>query len=206
MPNFAMTTRRLSRKGLQASLLALSLNFIAVSPAAAQSAQNLRFQEIKIKNFGQMDERFFRGAQPKERDYKSLAALGIKTIIDLQDDPTSYEKSAALAAGMRYVNIPMSSTSRPREDQIDQFLKLVNDPATGRFFVHCAGGRHRTGVMGAVYRMSHDAWDFDRAYKEMKDYDFYTRFGHGSLKDYVQDYYGHQRSIEVSTGHSSSNH
>lgn len=206
MLNTAMTTRRLSRKGLQASLLALSLNFIAVSPVAAQSAQNLRFQEIKIKNFGQMDEHFFRGAQPKERDYKSLAALGIKTIIDLQDDPTIYEKSAALAAGMRYVNIPMSSTSRPREDQIEQFLKLVNDPATGRFFVHCAGGRHRTGVMGAVYRMSHDGWDFDRAYKEMKDYDFYTRFGHGSLKDYVQDYYGHQRSIEVSTGHSSSNH
>ena len=29
---------------------------------------------IKIKNFGQMDERFYRGAQPKEKDYKDLAA------------------------------------------------------------------------------------------------------------------------------------
>lgn len=200
-----MTTRRLSRKDLQAALLALSINLIAVAPVAAKSAQNLRFQEIKIKNFGQMDERFFRGAQPKEADYKDLAALGIKTVIDLQDDPTSYEKRAAEAAGMRYVNIPMSSTSRPREEQIDQFLKFANDPATGQFFVHCAGGRHRTGVMGAVYRMNHDGWDFDRAYKEMKDYDFYTRWGHGSLKDYVQDYYGHLRSIEVSNGHSSSN-
>lgn len=182
----------------------LAINLIAAAPAAARSAKNLKFQDIKIKNFGQMDERFFRGAQPKEGDYKDLAALGIKTIIDLQDDPTSYEKQAAEAAGMRYVNIPMSSTSRPREEQIEHFLKLANDPATGSFFVHCAGGRHRTGVMGAVYRMSHDGWDFDRAYQEMKDYDFYTRFGHGSLKDYVQDYDVHQRSIEVSTGHSSS--
>jgi len=196
----------LTRKALQTALFVLSINFIALAPAAAQTAQNLKFEGIRIKNFGQMDERFFRGAQPKQEDYKSLAALGIKTIIDLQDDPTSYEKSAAAAAGMQYVNIPMSSTAPPREDQVEQFLKLANDPATGRFFVHCAGGRHRTGVMGAVYRMSHDGWDFDQAYKEMKDYDFYTRFGHASLKDYVQDYYGHQRSIVVSTGHSSSSH
>jgi hypothetical protein len=25
----------------------------------------------------------------------------------------------------------------------------------------------------------------------MKNYDFYTRWGHGALKDFVQDYYGH---------------
>ena len=38
------------------------------------------FASIKIKNFGQMDERFYRGAQPKETDYKDLAALGVKTV------------------------------------------------------------------------------------------------------------------------------
>lgn len=193
---------RLRRTALRASLLAFSISAFAYAPALAKSKD---FPNIQIKNFGRMDERFFRGAQPKAEDYKDLAALGIKTIIDLRDDPTSYEKGDAEAAGMRYVNIPMSSTSRPREDQIDQFLKLVNDPATGRFYVHCAGGRHRTGVMGAVYRMNQDGWDFDRAYKEMKDYDFYTRWGHGSLKDYVQDYYGQLKTIETSTGHSSPN-
>jgi protein tyrosine/serine phosphatase len=151
-----------------------------------------------------MNERFFRGAQPDEKDFKSLAALGIKTIINLRDDPASYEKRDAEAAGMRYVNIPMSDSNRPRDEQIDQFLKLANDPATGRFFVHCAGGRHRTGVMGAVYRMTHDGWKFDQAYKEMQNYDFYTRFGHGALKDYVQDFSGHVKPINVSTGNDSS--
>lgn len=197
---------RLSRRSLQAALLALSINLIGVAPAVAKSANNLKFQSIRVKNFGQMDDRFFRGAQPTEADFKSLAALGINTIIDLQDEPASYEKRAAEAAGMRYVNIPMSSTSRPRQEQIEQFLKLANDQTTGRFFVHCAGGRHRTGVMGAVYRIAHDGWDFDRAYKEMKEYDFYTRWGHGSLKDYVQDYSGQSRTIEVRSGASSSNH
>jgi protein tyrosine/serine phosphatase len=198
-----MTTRRLSRRGPQAVLLALSINLICAAQVAAQPQDNLKFRDIKIKNFGQMDERFFRGAQPNEEDFKALAALGINTIIDLQDESTTYEKPAAEAAGLRYVNIPMSSISRPRDEQVEQFLKLANDPATGRFFVHCAGGRHRTGVMGAVYRIQH-GWDFDKVYKEMKAYDYYSRWGHGSLKDYVQDYSQHSRAIEVSTGSSSS--
>src|SRR5689334_9403055 len=39
------------------------------------------FPQITIKNFGQMDTHFYRGAQPRPEDYKALAALGIKTII-----------------------------------------------------------------------------------------------------------------------------
>jgi protein tyrosine/serine phosphatase len=83
----------------------------------------------------------------------------------------------------------MSDTRYPAEDQIQQFLKIATDPSTGTFYVHCAGGRHRTGVAGAVYRMTVDGWDYDRAYKEMKGYDFYTRWGHGAMKDFVADYW-----------------
>lgn len=198
-----MKPRKLTRRSLQAGLLALAVNLIAPAPALAQSAH--RFPNITVKNFGQLDERFYRGALPKEGDFKDLAALGIKTVIDLQDEPASYEKRAAEAAGMRYVHIPMSDSKPPREEQIEQFLKLANDPATGSFFVHCLGGRHRTGVAGAVYRMSKYGWDFDQAYKEMKDFDFYTRWGHGALKDYVKVYAGNLKSIEVSAGHSSIN-
>ena len=166
--------------------LGLVLTIAAVSLAKAHS--DPAFSSIKIRNFGQMDERFYRGAQPKEEDYKDLASLGIKTIIDLRDDPTSYERRAAEAQGMRYVNIPMSDSSYPKEDQIQAFLKVVNDPATGKFFAHCAGGRHRTGVVGAVYRFTVNHWSYDQAYAEMKEYDFYTSWGHGDMKKYVQDY------------------
>jgi len=150
--------------------------------------------QTQIKNFGQMDERFFRGGQPKEADYKDLAALGINTVIDLRDDPESYEQRDVEALGMHYVNIPMSDKSYPRTEQIDAFLQLANNPATGKFYVHCAGGRHRTGVMGAVYRFNHNKWNYDQVYAEMKQYDFYTRFGHGAMKKYVEDYWQHLQS------------
>src|SRR5216683_5499572 len=156
--------------------------------AVAKGHSDPAFSNIHIRNFGKMDDRFYRGAQPDESDYKDLKALGVKTVIDLQDNPTSYEKRDVEALGMRYVNIPMSDSSYPKAEQINAFLKLVNDPATGVFFAHCAGGRHRTGVVGAVYRFNVNHWHFDQAYAEMTDYDFYTRFGHGDLKTFVEDY------------------
>ena len=174
---------------VRAAVFAAMIGSAALS--FGQQPSGMNFSNIQIKNFGQMDERFYRGAQPKESDYRDLAALGIKTVIDLQDNPTSYEKKDAEALGMRYINIPMSDSEYPRAEQIAMFLKLADDPATGKFFVHCAGGRHRTGVMGAVYRFTHNQWTFDQAYTEMKQYDFYTRWGHGKLKDYVQDYWQH---------------
>ena len=41
-------------------------------------------------------------------------------------------------------------------EEIAAFLNIVNDPASQPVYVHCVGGRHRTGVMTAVYRMTHD--------------------------------------------------
>ena len=150
------------------------------------------FPNIKIKNFGQMDERFYRGAQPKEADYQNLADLGVNTVIDLREDPEAYEKPSVERLGMRYVNIPMDDKKYPKARDIEAFLKLVNDPAIGKFFVHCAGGRHRTGVMGAVYRFTHNNWNYDQVYAEMKEYDFYSRWGHGPMKQFVRDYWAKQ--------------
>lgn len=168
------------------AVLGLVLAIAAVS--LAKTHTDPAFSNINIKNFGKMDDRFYRGAQPKAEDFKELKALGIQTVIDLRDDPMSYEKGAVEALGMRYVNIPMSDSSYPKEESINTFLKVVNDPTTGKFYAHCAGGRHRTGVVGAVYRFTVNHWNYDQAYAEMKDYDFYTRFGHGDLKTYVEDY------------------
>jgi len=155
--------------------------------AAQETPQKTAY--VKIKNFGQMDDRFYRGAQPKETDYKDLAALGIKTVIDLTEDPKPYEKTTVESLGMRYINIPMVDKKYPTAEATEAFLKTVADPNTGKFFVHCAGGRHRTGAMGAVYRYEFYGWNFDQVYQEMKTYDFYTSFGHGAFKDFVKDYY-----------------
>jgi protein tyrosine/serine phosphatase len=177
-----------NRSSLSVLFAVVALVLASSVTAFTQELNKTDVSKVSIKNFGQMDDRFFRGAQPKQDEYKELAALGITTVIDLQDDPTTYEKQNDEALGMKYINIPMSDKDYPESAKIEQFLKLVNDPSTGKFYVHCAGGRHRTGVMGAVYRFNHYNWNYDQVYTEMKKYDFYTRWGHGDMKKFVQDY------------------
>lgn len=166
--------------------LALIFSF---STFALAKSKDRRFLNIKISNFGQMDDNFYRGSRPKPEDFKNLAALGIKTIIDLTDNSRAKEQPAVEAAGLRYVNIPIVDKAYPGAEQVSAFLKVVNDPTTGKFYVHCAGGRHRTGIMGAVYRFNHDHWNFDQAYAEMKQYDFYTSNGHGKQLQFIEHYW-----------------
>ncbi len=156
----------------------------------AQTAPSKEFAGISISNFGQMDDRFYRGARPKEGkgQFAALKALGVQTVIDLTDKPRAYEKLEAEAAGLKYISIPMSDSDYPEPATIDLLTNTMNDPATGVFFAHCAGGRHRTGVAGAIWRYTKYGWDYDQVYKEMKNYDFYSRWGHGDIKDFVRDY------------------
>lgn len=178
------------------ALFALILSLSAISFAKTSDS---KFANVKISNFGQMDERFYRGARPDKSDYPALAALGIKTVIDLTDNSREKEQPAVEAAGLRYVNIPIVDKSSPSAEQVDAFMKVVDDPATGKFYVHCAGGRHRTGIMGAVYRFNHDHWNYDQAYAEMLQYDFYTSNGHGKQKDFVQAYWQQFQAKQANT-------
>ena len=164
-----------------------ALVFAFVPLSLAKSHSDARFENIKIGNFGQMDDRFYRGGRPKEKDFADLKALGIQTVIDLTDN-TPKEKGYVEAQGMHYVNIAIPDKEDPTDAQIAEFLKVVDDPATGKFYVHCAGGRHRTGVMGAVYRFNNYHWSLDQVYKEMLDFDFYTSNGHGGQKKFVESY------------------
>jgi len=180
------------------TLVALLVTIFALAGLAQARKKETRFPSVKISNFGQMDERFYRGSRPKDQDYAALAALGIHTIIDLTDNSRAYEQPAVERAGLKYVNIPMEDKSYPSMDQVNAFLKVVDDPATGKFFLHCAGGRHRTGVMGAVYRFTHNHWSLDQAMAEMNQYEFGSGVGHGKQKDFVKDYW-QQRQSNAST-------
>jgi uncharacterized protein (TIGR01244 family) len=149
---------------------------------------------VTIKNLGRINANYFRGAQPEGRDYADLASAGVKTVIDLQADGEQNEERLVRAAGMEFLRIPMTTRVAPTKDQIDVFLKIVNDPAAQPVYVHCKGGRHRTGVMTAVYRMTQDGWSADRAFSEMKDFDFGWDFLHPEFKRFV---YAYPRQLEM---------
>ena len=189
--------RRSSRLFAASTAVALALSILT----AAQAAQRDDLANVRVKNFGRINENFYRGAQPQQRDIGDLAAMGIKSVIDLQEDGESREPEWVESAGMKFFRIGLSDKSSPSPDNAEQFLKIVNDPVNQPVFIHCHGGRHRAGAMTAVYRMTHDGWSADRAYQEMKRYEFESGFGHGALRAYVYDYGTHadQKGIVVRT-------
>jgi len=180
------------RNSLPACALVLALGFSGVAQAAPKepAAQAIALPAVVgIDNFGQVNPHYFRGAQPKGRDFDDLARLGVKLVIDLAAEGDANERANAEHAGMKFVRIPMSTTARPAQSAIGQFLSLVNDQANQPVYVHCMGGRHRTGVMTAVYRMTKDGWTADRAFSEMKQYKFGADFLHPVLKAFVFDFF-----------------
>jgi protein tyrosine phosphatase (PTP) superfamily phosphohydrolase (DUF442 family) len=123
-----------------------------------------------IKNFDQVDAHVYRGAQPTGEGFKNLAKLGIKTIVDLRetDGRAQAEKRAVIAAGMTYVNVPMTGLTPPTDSEITRILALLENSKSGPVFVHCRRGADRTGAVIAAYHIQHDKWDNARALKDAK--------------------------------------
>ena len=157
-------------------------------PAAAQTDRT-NATHVTIDNFGRVNANYFRGAQPEGRDYADLRALGVKTIIDFTQDGDPSELGIVEGLGMKFFRIPMTTSRTPSTQQIQQFLAIVNNPANQPVYVHCQGGRHRTGVMTAVYRMTKDGWSANQAFAEMKRYKFGADFLHPEFKKFVYEYH-----------------
>ncbi len=173
-----------------AAIVAL-LTLVLAGPAIAQEpVRAITADSITIYNFAKVTDRYYRGGQPMGGHYADLAALGVKTIVNLanEKDGRDEEQSMAERHGMRYVSIPMTTRTPPTEQEIAQFMSIIDDPNGGAVYVHCVGGRHRTGVMTAVYRMTKHGLTGEQAFKEMKQYKYGPDFLHPEFKKFVQKY------------------
>ena len=78
-----------------------------------------------VPNFHQVNEHLYRGGQPADSAWSSLAKLGVKTVIDLRpasEHSIGREAQAVEAAGMLYVSHPMARLAAPTNSEI---LKLL---------------------------------------------------------------------------------
>lgn len=142
-----------------------------------------------LPNAGKINDSLFRGAQPHAEGFQQLKSLGVTTVVDLRgEDPdkVAWERKQTEAAGMRFLNIPVSGWSPPTNDQVAQFLSLFRD-SHARVFVHCHFGDDRTGVFVAAYRMAHDRWSPSQAVKEMYFFGF-NGFWHPAMKSFIRDF------------------
>lgn len=145
-----------------------------------QPAHHYGEQKGDLPNFHQVHPYLYRGGEPSVAGLSKLKDMQIKTIIDLRGSPklVNAEKNAAEALGFKFINLPMSSVP-PTDKQVTTFLQEVEAAKSGQngpVFVHCAHGSDRTGCMVGIWRVTHDGFNFDQAYKEMRKYYFSPKF------------------------------
>lgn len=164
-----------------------ALLMLALLSSAGLAQSEARYAELP--NFHQVNPQLYRGAQPRAGGIRKLAELGIKTIINLrgEDEHTQAERREAEALGLRYFAVPLPGLHRPSDQQVERVLSLINAAENQPVFVHCHHGEDRTGLIIAVYRITHDGWTGEQAKTEAKHYGMsWAQIG---MKDYISDYY-----------------
>ena len=120
-----------------------------------------------IRNFLRVNKDFCTGGQPRLEHLQQLEAEGVKAIINLRqpsEHRAAEEEAKAKELGLRYFNIPVAFGD-PKDEQVDEFLKITDDPANRPAFIHCAGAI-RVGAFWMIRRVLRDGWKIEDAEAE----------------------------------------
>ncbi len=142
---------------------------------------------VPIRNFGKVSETIYRGALPDTTGYRTLAVkLGVRRVCSIIEYERLEDRAHALNAGIEeWRSIAFSDTSAPPPEKVRQWLEYMRGAEReGAIFTHCRGGRHRTGVLVGVYRVTDEGWTKQQAFAEMLAYGWYSAQGHAPLLEW----------------------
>lgn len=120
-----------------------------------------------IRNFLQVSPQFCTGGQPRMEHFSKLKADGVKAVLNLRQ-PSEHradeERATVEQVGLKYFNIPVVYMS-PTDAQVDEFLKITDDPANRPMFIHCTAAI-RVGAFWTIRRAVRDGLSVDAALEE----------------------------------------
>ncbi len=172
-------------------------------------------KQVPIVNFHIVEPQgIYRGGQPQdETDWTFLKGIGVKTVVKLNeyakgDNTVQQEVLEARNHGIKLIQLPMQPEDWPHNwnlwvtpspDKLNAAEHEIANKDNWPVFVHCSHGKDRTGLVVALYRVAHNNYCKDNAYKEMNDYG-YNRLLFG-LKNvlYSDDVKEHADCIKLPT-------
>ena len=125
--------------------------------------------EPDIRQFLQVTPEFCTGGQPRPTHFAELKARGVKAVLNLRrpgEHRAEEEKAAVEQAGLKYFNIPVVY-GEPTDAQVDEFLKITDDPVNRPMFIHCTAAI-RVGAFWLIRRVVRDGMPWDAALAEAR--------------------------------------
>ncbi|MBT8379113.1 MAG: tyrosine-protein phosphatase [Ignavibacteria bacterium] len=151
-------------------------------------------------NFHIVDDGIWRSAQPSTESIAVMKKHGLKTIINLRGSEENHlwESRISDSLGIQYFYIPMDGREDPDTADLNEILKIIEDERNQPVMYHCLGGKDRTGIVTAVYRLKNSEVEFEEVHKEMLMYGYNEEeFPH--LAEFVKNWrekYGQQLELE----------
>jgi protein tyrosine/serine phosphatase len=132
-----------------------------------------QFASAKLGRVMQIAPGIYRGSQPETaEDYRDLREMGIKTVVNLRDDWDPTEPKKLAEQGIRHRRFPLGTFSYPDDETVFGALQSMSEPSLQPIYVHCQYGKDRTGLIVGMYRVIHQGWTREEAYKEMRSLGF----------------------------------
>lgn len=152
-----------------------------------------------IQNSSRFGEEIYFGAQPSEEDFVALAAMGVKTVVNLRTEAEMAglgfdEEAVAHEAGLNYLNIPIGR-AQPDEGTIELLHSIIDDENRRPMLIHCASS-NRAGYVWATYRGNRTGLTPEAALEEGREAGMRSPI----LVQWVKDYLGAEPEAGEETG------
>jgi tyrosine-protein phosphatase SIW14 len=158
----------------------LVIGFVLVSSAVAD-------ETAPIKNFHQVSNDVYRGAQPYTAGMEYLKSIHVKTDLDLEHFQfwtSGQEKRDAASGAIDFVSEPLLSLpdelsiAQPNLDEkrMNEVIDILGDPNGYPLYVHCHRGMDRTGLAIGLYRVIYQKWTPEDAWSEMLKFGYHTSY------------------------------
>jgi len=125
-------------------------------------------------NFHIVDDDVWRSAQPSVESITVMKKHGLKTIINLRGSEENHlwESRICDSLGIQYYHIPMDGREEPDTADLNKILRVIENQQNQPIMFHCLGGKDRTGIVTAIYRLKNSDVEFEEVHKEMLMYGY----------------------------------
>jgi protein tyrosine/serine phosphatase len=129
----------------------------------------------------------------KKYHIKSVVDLRFPGTADLVNNPevpqelTAEKEAIAKIKGVNYFN--NGSDQVPKQENLDRFFKIMDNPANYPVLIHCYHGVGRAEMYSALYRIEYEKWSNEQARQGVRAIIKFSSFDDGTPKgEYLKAY------------------